>query len=384
MVNINRFIKVVRDIHRRPSGIIPLHAPVFHGKEKPYLLDCIDSTFVSSVGKYVDKVESIIEEYTGTKRAISVVNGTAAIQVALRLVGVKNGDEVITQALTFVATANSIVYNGAQPIFLDVDRDTMGMSPIALENFLLEYGEKRDGKVLNKSTGARIAAVLPMHTFGFLCRIEEIKRICDEWGIPLVEDAAEALGSFKDEKSAGSFGQIGTFSFNGNKIITSGGGGVLVTNNEDYGTKAKYLTTTAKKPHAYEYFHDQVGYNFRMPNINAALLLAQFEQLEKYRALKERLYTSYINRFSGIDAHLVPIPETTTQWNYWLTSIRLEDKAERDTFLRETNYGGVMTRPIWQLMYRLPMFSHCQKDEQLNAEFLEERIVNIPSSAYEI
>lgn len=384
MANIRKFIEVVREIHREPSGFISLHAPVFQGNEKPYLVDCIDSSFVSSVGKYVDEVESFSSKYTRTKRAVAVVNGTAAIQVALKIVGVKNGDEVITQGLTFVATANSIAYNGAQPIFIDVDRDTMGMSPIALENFLLEFAEKQDGKIINKKTGARIAAVLPMHTFGFLCRIEEIKRVCDEWSLPIVEDAAEALGSFKDEKSAGSYGLLGTYSFNGNKIITSGGGGIIVTNDESFGTQAKYLTTTAKKPHSYEYFHDELGYNFRMPNINAALLLAQFERLEKYIATKEQVYKNYVERLPGINANLMPVPETTTRWNYWLMSIMLENKVERDNFLKETNDSGVMTRPIWQLMHRLPMYSHCQRDEQLNAEFLEERIVNIPSSANEV
>ncbi len=374
------FIQKVRDIYQEASEFIPLHAPVFSGREKEYLIETIDSTFVSSVGKYVDAVETFGASYTKTKKAVAVVNGTAAMQVALRLVGVRPGEEVITQALTFVATANSIAYNGAQPVFVDVDRDTMGMSPTALKNFLEEFGDRQGDKVINKKTGARIAAVLPMHTFGFLCRISEIKKICDEWGLPLVEDAAEALGSFMDGKSAGSFGQIGTFSFNGNKIITSGGGGLIVTNQEELGLKAKYITTTAKRPHPFEYYHDELAFNFRMPNVNAALLLAQFEKLEAYRQSKSAVYSAYKEALVEADLNLVPVPETTTQWNHWLISVQLESRVDRDSFLKETNAKGVMTRPIWQLMYSLPMYDNCQRDEQTNAKFLEERIVNIPSS----
>lgn len=347
-------------------------------------MDTVDSTFVSSVGKYVDEVEKFGARYTQTARAVAVVNGTAAIQVALRLAGVKLDEEVITQALTFVATANAIIYNGAQPVFVDVDQDTMGLSPKALRAFLEEYGEKRaDGKVFNKLSGKRIAAILPMHTFGFMCRIQEIKVVCQDWGIPLVEDAAEAMGSHSEGQSAGSFGLMGAFSFNGNKIITAGGGGMLVSNDESLGQQAKYLTTTAKKPHTYEYHHDQLGYNFRMPNVNAALLLAQFEKMEEYRTSKARIYEQYRSFLEGANEaiDLVPVPDTTSQWNYWLMSVRLENREQRDAFLKETNENGVMTRPIWQLMYRLPMYAHCQRDGQGNAEYLEERIVNIPSSA---
>jgi perosamine synthetase len=376
------FSKLARDIYRDDQNFIPLHAPVFEGREREYIMDTIDSTFVSSVGKYVDAVEAFGARYTKTKKAVAVVNGTAAMQVALRLVGVKNGEEVITQALTFVATANSIAYNGAHPVFVDVDRDTMGMSPDALKSFLEEYAEKRDEGVYNKTSGKRIAAVLPMHTFGFLCRIQEIKKICEDWAVPLVEDAAEALGSFStDGGSAGSFGSFGTFSFNGNKIITSGGGGLIVTNDEELGNKAKYLTTTAKKPHAHEYYHDELGYNFRMPNVNAALLLAQFEKLEEYRAAKAGVFDLYSEGLKNNSIKLVGIPKTTSKWNHWLISVQLENREERDTFLKETNELGVMSRPIWQLMYRLPMYANCQRDAQISAEFLEERIVNIPSSA---
>lgn len=378
------FNSFVRELYQSKDAFIPLHVPVFKGKEKEYLLKTIDSTFVSSVGKYVDQVESFLAEYTTTSKGVAVVNGTAAIQVALRLIGVNAGNEVITQALTFVATANSIAYNGAKPIFVDVDKDTMGMSPSALKSFLDEFGEKRDEGVYNKKTGRRISAVLPMHTFGFMCRIGEIITVCNDWGIPCVEDAAEALGSQSNGKSAGSFGSLGAFSFNGNKIITAGGGGVIVSNNIGLGLKAKYLTTTARRPHAFEYFHDELGYNFRMPNLNAALLLAQLEKLEDYRVAKSLVYKKYQNFFDSVSegAELKQIPATTSQWNYWLMSVQLENRDARNEFLRITNSQGVMTRPIWQLMYKLPIYSDCQRDNQLNAELLEDTIVNIPSSVF--
>lgn len=382
-MRIERFNYFVRDLYKRKDGYIPLHAPIFRGKEKEYLLETIDSTFVSSVGKYVDQVESFLADYTKTSKGIAVVNGTAAIQVALRLLEVSPGDEVITQSLTFVATANSIAYNGAKPVFIDVDKDTMGLSPRALKAFLEEYGERRDQGVYNRKTGKRISAVLPMHTFGFMCRISEILNICNEWGIPCVEDAAEALGSQSEGKSAGSFGSLGAFSFNGNKIITAGGGGVIVSNDIALGIKAKHVTTTAKRSHAFEYFHDELGYNFRMPNVNAALLLAQLEKLEDYRVSKSLVYGKYQSFFDTNikGAEVMPIPASTSQWNYWLMSVQLENREARDEFLDKTNSQGVMTRPIWQLMYKLPMYSDCQRDNQRNAEFLEDTIVNIPSSA---
>lgn len=376
------FIDQVRDIYSTKE-FVPLHVPHFKGNEKKYLNETIDSTFVSSVGKFVDEVEQFGANYTQTAKAIAVVNGTAAIQIALHLVGVKPNEEVITQALTFVATANAIAYNGAEPVFVDVDRDTMGMSPIALSAFLSEHAEKRGNNVFNKTSGKRIAAVLPMHTFGMMCRIQEIKAICNEWGIHLVEDAAEAMGSKSQGQSAGGFGTLGAFSFNGNKIITAGGGGLIVTNDLQLGQLAKHLTTTAKKPHPYEYHHNAVGYNFRMPNLNAALLLAQFEKLENYRESKEGVFKQYEERFNfgNSQLELVSIPPTTSQWNHWLISVQLENLEVRNRFLKETNEKGIMTRPIWQLMYKLPMYERCQRDDQKNAEFLEDRVVNIPSSA---
>lgn len=358
---------------------IPLHEPRFRGNEKQYVLDTIDSTFVSSVGAYVDRFEEMMQEITGTEKAIAIVNGTSALQVALRLAGVSTGDEVITQALTFVATANAIAYNGAAPIFLDVDLDTMGLSPKAVELFLDEYGELREDGCYNKLTGKKIAACLPMHTFGFPIHLDELILICAKWNIPIVEDAAESLGSKYKGKQTGSFGKLGVFSFNGNKTVTCGGGGAIVTNDIDMGINAKYLTTTAKRPHPYEFYHDELGYNFRMPNLNAALACAQLEQLSTMLANKRELASFYKEFFEkkGIKFR-TELPNCKA--NYWLMCVELENKEEREFFLKETNANKVMTRPIWQLMYRLPMYAMCQKDQQKNAEFLEERIVNIPSS----
>jgi perosamine synthetase len=378
MKNIKDTITFIQESFKS-TDFIPLHTPTFGGNEKNYLIETIDSTFVSSVGAYVDQFEGMMTAITNTKKSVAVVNGTAGIQVALRLVGVSAGDEVITQALTFVATANAIVYNGASPIFLDVDIDTMGLSPNAVAEFLEEFGDLRDDGCYNKKSGKKISACLPMHTFGFPVHLDELKAICDAWKIPIVEDAAESLGSEYKNKPTGSIGEMGVFSFNGNKIVTCGGGGAIVTNNEQLGMKGKYLTTTAKVPHSYEFFHDELGFNFRMPNLNAALACAQLEQLNSFLENKRSLATDYINFFynSGIQFRT----ETpNTKANYWLMCVELENQKARDLFLAETNAAKVMTRPIWQLMYRLPMYQNCQRDEQLNAQFLEERIVNIPSS----
>jgi perosamine synthetase len=371
-------ILFIQDIYKT-LDFIPLHEPTFGGNEKKYLLETIDSTFVSSVGSYVDQFEDSIATISKTKKAIAVVNGTSGIQVALRLVGVKAGDEVITQALTFVATANAIAYNNASPIFLDVDLDTMGLSPKAVAEFLEEFGELHEDGCYNKKSGKKISACLPMHTFGFPVHMDELIEVCNAWEIPIIEDAAESLGSEYKNKPTGSIGELGVFSFNGNKIVTCGGGGAIVTNNESLGVKGKYLTTTAKVPHAFEFYHDELGYNFRMPNLNAALACAQLEQLDLFLKNKRSLALEYKSFFdnSGIKFRT----ETpNTKANYWLMCIELENQKERDLFLSETNSSKVMTRPIWQLMYRLPMYNNCQRDGQLNAQFLEERIVNIPSS----
>jgi aminotransferase in exopolysaccharide biosynthesis len=378
MSEIKNTISFIREIYQT-QDFIPLHEPRFVGNEKKYLLDTIDSTFVSSVGAYVDRFEEMMQEISQTKKAVAVVNGTSGIQVALRLVGVNMGDEVLTQALTFVATANAIAYNGAKPVFIDVDLDTMGLSPNAVQNFLEEYGELRENGCYNKKTGNKIAACLPMHTFGFPVRIDELIKICNDWKIPVVEDAAESLGSEFKGQPIGSFGEVGVFSFNGNKIATSGGGGAIVTNNDALGIKGKYLTTTAKQPHAYEYVHDELGYNYRMPNLNAALACAQLEKLNWFLEKKRELAIKYEEFFKGADAKFrTELPETKA--NYWLMCVELENRNARDLFLKETNEAKVMTRPIWELMFRLPMYQDCLKDEQVNARFLVDRIVNIPSS----
>ncbi|MBM3431121.1 MAG: LegC family aminotransferase [Bacteroidetes bacterium] len=370
-------ISFIRDQFRGHDKI-SLHQPHFGGKEKEYLNDCITSTFVSSVGPFVDRFEKEITNFTDTKYAVAVVNGTAGLQVALQLVGVENGDEVITQALSFIATSNSIHFAGATPIYVDVDYDTMGMSPNSLTEFLVENAELRNKQCYNKSTGKRIAACLPMHTFGFPCRIDEISEICKKWSIPLVEDAAEALGSEYKQQKIGSFGDLAVFSFNGNKIVTAGGGGVIVTNDEILAKRAKHITTTAKIPHPYEFVHDESGYNFRMPNINAALLCAQLEQLEGFLKNKRKLASKYAAFFN--EKPIFRIETDQSKANYWLNCLEFENLSERDSFLVETNEEGITTRPIWTLSFLLPMYKDCWRDSQENATKLYERIVNIPSS----
>jgi perosamine synthetase len=361
------------------KSFIPLHEPRFLGNEKKYVADTIDSTFVSSVGAYVDKFELMMSSISGTNKSVAVVNGTSALQVALRLAGVGTGDEVITQALTFIATVNAIIYNSAAPIFIDVDLDTMGLSPIAVEAFLEEFGEMREGVCYNKKTNKKIAACMPMHTFGFPVHLDELLKVCNKWNIPLVEDAAEAIGSEYHSKPIGSFGKLGVFSFNGNKIVTGGGGGAIVTNDIELGIKAKHLTTTAKVPHPYEYVHDEIGYNFRMPNLNASLACAQLEQLSSFIDSKRTLAQEYNSFFKskGINFR-TELPQTKA--NYWLMCVELENKEERESFLKVTNENGVMSRPIWQLIFKSPLYSGFQKDAQINAMYLEDRIVNIPSS----
>ena len=378
----NNFHKIIDFIKSKfpNQEIISLHEPKFSGREKEYVIDTINSTFVSSVGPYVDKFELMMSEITKTKKSIATVNGTSALQVALRLSGVKTGDEVITQALTFIATINSIIYNNADPIFLDVDIDTMGLSPKSVNNFLEENGEIReDGFCYNKKTNKKIAACMPMHTFGFPVHLDELILVCSKWNIPIVEDAAESIGSEYNNKPTGSFGKLGVFSFNGNKIITSGGGGTIVTNDIELGLKAKHLVTTAKVPHLYEYIHDEIGYNFRMPNLNAALACAQLEQLYPFILNKRKLANEYKNDFDKLGVKFrSELPNTKA--NYWLMCIELENRKDRDSFLKETNASQIMTRPIWQLIFKSPIYSKFQRDSQENAMYLEDRIVNIPSS----
>ncbi|MDF3027324.1 MAG: aminotransferase DegT [Fluviicola sp.] len=369
---------MVRD-RFKSSEFIPLHAPTFRGNEKKYLNECIDTTFVSSVGAFVDLFEKNLSELIGVPKSVAVVNGTAALHCALKLLGVDEKQEVISQSLTFIATTNAISYLGAKPLFIDVDLDTMGLSPIALQAFLTEFGDLREDGTYNKKTHKKIGACVVMHTFGFAARIQELQAICTKWKIPLIEDAAEAIGSSSYGKPLGSFGDFGVFSFNGNKIITSGGGGALVSPKEEWMIKAKHLTTVAKVPHAYEFIHDEIGFNYRMPNINAALLCAQMEQLDDFIQRKRTLAGSYREE---CESHGLKFRWETenTKANFWLMCIEAQDRKERDEILENTNAQKVMTRPIWRLMHHLPMFKDCQRDSQVNAQFLEDRIVNIPSS----
>lgn len=375
---LNNFVDFVRSVYGT-NEFVPLHEPRFIGNEKKYLLECIDSTFVSSVGAFVDRFESDFAKAVGSKYAIAAVNGTAALHISLILAGVKREHEVISQSLTFIATANAISYIGASPVFIDVDLDTMGLSPRALKDFLEENCVLRDGECINKNTNKVIKACVPMHTFGIPCKIDEIAAICEEWSIVLVEDAAESLGSYYKGKHTGTFGRVGAFSFNGNKIITSGGGGVVVTDDEQVAKLAKHITTTAKIPHRWEYAHDQIGYNYRLPNLNAALLCAQLEKLDVFVANKRHLADKYRQFFEGISVKFVVEPEGASS-NYWLNAVLLNNVEERNEFLEYTNNHGVMTRPIWRLMNKLPMFSASQSDLLINAQHLEDRIVNIPSS----
>jgi len=375
-----KFQKVVDFIKGQYTNkaFVSLHEPVFIGNERKYVLDAIESTFVSSVGAYVNRFEEMMQEITGAKYAIAIVNGTNALHLALVLAGVERNDEVITQALTFIATANAISYIGGNPVFVDVDRETLGMSPYSLRSFLEKNAEKRGDETFNKITGKKIKACVPMHTFGLPCRIDEIAQICLEWNIFLVEDAAESLGSFYKEKHTGVFGKIGIFSFNGNKTVTCGGGGALVTNDEDIAKKAKHLSTQAKVPHKWEFVHDDIGYNYRMPNLNAALACAQLEQLKLFVDNKRTLANEYKGLFDSLGISF--ITETSDgKSNYWLNAVILEDLDERNKFLEYTNTRGVMTRPIWELMSRLKMFTDCQTDGLENSIWFADRVVNIPS-----
>lgn len=371
------FVFLAREIYGQ--GFIPLHRPVFEGREKKYLSECIDSNFVSSVGAKVTEFESMVADVTGAKHAVATVNGTAALHVALQLAGVNEGDEVITQALTFIATCNAARYCGAWPVFIDVDRDSLGMSPAALKSFLAEFAEQREGGVFNRHSGRRLAACVPMHTFGMCCRIEEIVAVCKEFGIPVVEDAAESLGSYVDNKHTGSLGLLGTLSFNGNKVITTGGGGMILTNDEALALRARHITTTAKLPHSWEFVHDEIAYNYRLPNLNAALGCAQLERLPEILDAKAKVASRYAKDLENSDLELV-LPRERTISNHWLNAVLLKDRDERDAFLHYTNTENVMTRPVWNLMHRLDMFKYCQHDGLSNSLWLEDRLVNIPSS----
>ena len=372
-------IGFIKDLYGNQE-FTPLSVPKFVGNEKKYLNECIDTTFVSSVGKFVDRFENDMAAYTGAKKAVVCVSGTNALHMAMMLVGVERGDEVLTQALTFIATCNAISYIGALPVFIDVDKSTMGLSPDALKSWLEKNAEIRNGQCYNKHTGHRVKACVPMHTFGHPVRIDEIANICAENHIELVEDAAESIGSKYKGIHTGLFGKIGALSFNGNKTITTGGGGMLLFMDEELGTLAKHLTTQAKVPHRWEFRHDHIGYNYRMPNINAALGCAQLEHLDEFIADKRATAAAYAEYFKHVDDIDFFVEPENSFSNYWLNVVILKDRDAQQAFLQETNDNGVMTRPIWELMTRLPMFEYCEHDGLKNTVWFADRVVNIPSS----
>ena len=373
-------IQHIRTLYNKPEGFIPLHAPVFGGNEKKYLLDCIDSTYVSSVGEYVNRFEQMMCELTGATYCCAIGNGTLALHLAMVTAGVEQNDEVITQALTFIATANAISYIGAQPVFLDVDADTLGLSPAALEQFLKEHCEVNEkGECINKRSRRRVTACVPMHTFGFPARIDEIAALCKQWNIALIEDAAESIGSFYKQKHTGTFGQMGTFSFNGNKTVTCGGGGAIVTNDEEVFRLAKHLSTQAKTPHAWEFNHDMNGYNYRLPNLNAALACAQLEQLNNFVQNKRDTAAAYKQFFAGSNIQFVDEP-ADARANFWLNAIWFPSHEEQQAFLKLSNDNGVMTRPCWTLMTDLPMYKNSEHDSLTHAKDIASRLVNLPSS----
>lgn len=360
---------------------IPLHAPVFAGQEKAYLAECVDSTYVSSVGSFVDAFEESVARFVGSSFAVAVVNGSQALHVALQLAGVEAGCEVVTQALTFVATANAISYAGAEPVFIDVDRETLGMSPQALQGFLEKYGRIENNRLINRQSGRPIAACLPMHTLGHPCRISELAEICQEWQLPLVEDAAESLGSYYHGRHTGTFGRLGIFSFNGNKIVTTGGGGMIVTDDEELACRAKHLTTTAKLPHRWEFVHDEVGYNFRLPNLNAALGVAQMESLPLFLKSKRGLAIRYSQFFEQKSGNFISEPPNGVS-NYWLNALLLDNEQQRNQFLEATNEAGIMTRCLWRPMHLLDIYRDCQCNDLAVTEGLYRRLVNLPSSVH--
>jgi len=362
---------------------ISLHEPSFAGNEWIYVKECLDTGWVSSVGKFVDRFEQQLADYAGVKRAVAVVNGTAALHVCLRLVGVEQGDEVLMPTLTFIATANAVSYCGAIPHFVDSEEKTLGLDPAKLADYLGEIAEVRPQGCFNKATGRRIKAVVPMHAFGHPVDLDPLLEVCNRYQIELVEDAAESLGSYYKGRHTGNWGKVSALSFNGNKVITTGGGGAILTNDEELGKFAKHLTTTAKVPHKWLFVHDQIGYNYRLPNLNAALGCAQMEELPGFLTAKRKLAQAYRHAFTGIEGVRFFNEPDFAQSNYWL-NVMLLDQAfahQRDALLEATNNQGIMTRPAWTLMHKLPMFSHCPCMDLASAENIESRLINIPSSA---
>ena len=377
-------IEAIRSVTGANKSFLPLHEPCFSGNEWAYTRECLDTGWVSSVGKFVDRFEEDLAAYTGVKRAIAVVNGTASLHVCLLLARVKPGDEVLIPALTFIATANAVSYCGAIPHFIDSEERTLGVDPHKLAIYLEEITEQRSNGCYNRLTGRRIKAVVPMHTFGHPVDLDPLLELCQNLRIELIEDAAESLGSFYKGRHTGNWGRLTALSFNGNKIITTGGGGAILTNDEELATKAKHLTTTAKVPHRWEFNHDMIGYNYRMPNLNAALGCAQLELLSGFLTAKRDLAERYRQAFAGIPGIQFFSEPVNCQSNYWLNTLLLdgEHADQRDALLAVTNDSGIMTRPAWTLMHKLPMFAECPKMTLTVAASLERRIVNIPSSAF--
>lgn len=365
-----------------PPRPVLLHGPDLRGRTAEYVQECIDTAWVSSAGAYVDRIEQELAAFTGAKRAVAVVNGTAALHVALRLAGVEASDEVIVPSLTFVATANAVSYCRAIPHFVDVEVATLGLDPVAFEEHLERVAERRGGRIVNQETGRHISAVVPMHTFGHPVDLDGLLDVCRRWSLPIVEDAAESLGSYYDGRHTGTFGRLGILSFNGNKIVTTGGGGAILTDDEELADRAKHLTTTAKQPHRWEYVHDQVGFNYRMPNINAALGCGQLERLDEMLALKRELAERYRAAFAGI-AHVRFVDEPPDcRSNYWLNAIELDEECApaRDLVLGTLADVGIQARPIWRPMHELPMYDSCPRAELPVTERLAQRIINLPSS----
>jgi aminotransferase in exopolysaccharide biosynthesis len=376
----NEFVSFVRSYYEKTEGFISLHEPRFVGNDRKYVIEAIDSTFVSSVGKFVDEFEKMVCEYTGSKYAIATVNGTSALHLSLLLAGVKNNDLVITQPLSFIATCNAISYIGAEPLFVDVDLNTLGLSAAKLRQFLYDETTIINDACFHKSTKKKISACVPMHTFGNPVEIEAIAKLCEEFKIPLVEDSAESLGSLVNGKHSGTFGLLGAFSFNGNKTITCGGGGIIITNDEKLGKLAKHLSTQAKVPHKWDFVHDYIGYNYRLPNLNAALACAQMEKLEDFISRKRDLAQKYFEFFSDKPGFEIRQESNESRSNYWLNVLMLENRESKDAFLKFTNENGIMTRPAWTLMNKLSMFKDCISYDLTNSNFIEDRLVNLPSS----
>lgn len=381
--DVQKIVAAVQRAVGTPNGTLALHEPVFAGNEVAYLEECIKSTFVSSVGKFVDRFERMLEEATGAKRAIAVVNGTAALHACFTLAGVEAGDEVMSPALTFIATTNAIAYCGASPHFIDSSFATLGMDAQALGARLDAIAQRGPDGTVNRETGRRIAAIAPMHTFGHPVDMDEIVAVARHWDIPVVEDAAESLGSTYKGHAVGSQARLAALSFNGNKIVTTGGGGAILTNDEELGRRAKHITTTAKLPHKWAFVHDEVGFNYRLPNLNAALGCAQLEQLDGFLASKRKLAAAYQRTFAGVPGvQFSREPEGTTS-NYWLNAILLDETHSnlRDDVLAALNASGFGARPAWTLMHRLPMFAACPRGDLHVAESIERRLINLPSSA---